>query len=216
MPNHVTNKLEISGDQAAVEALKLRFLNNGNLEFNKVVPMPKELDIEAGSIGEWGYRALYGNWREVAASPRYRDAIEFDTRADFLNHLRRIEPETVALGEQYRRNEDRHGHRTWYTWRKERWGTKWDAYGHDETEEHGDTLVLWFHTAWSPPSPVIQEMSAAFPELAFRLVFADEFLNFSGWERFKCGRLVAGSEDSVHEDAANELGFTKFEEAEDG
>jgi hypothetical protein len=38
-------------------------------------------------------------------------------------------------------------------WSRENWGTKWNAYSHQPTEQTEDTLILRFETAWSPPYP---------------------------------------------------------------
>lgn len=36
-------------------------------------------------------------------------------------------------------------------WSRENWGTKWNAYSHQPTEQTDDTLTLRFETAWGPP-----------------------------------------------------------------
>lgn len=46
-------------------------------------------------------------------------------------------------------------------WARENWGTKWNAYGHDEGGKYqsiactDDTVTVTFQTAWSPPYPWI-------------------------------------------------------------
>ena len=40
---------------------------------------------------------------------------------------------------------------SWYSWRIENWGTKWDA-GEAYGDIDGDTLSLSFDTAWGPPT----------------------------------------------------------------
>jgi len=210
MPNHVLNKLEITGSLEDLEALKQRFLDeNLHLDFQKVIPMPEDLNIEAASWGDWGYQALYGDWREIAARLSQLGKYgPFNERAELLNAIRAEMPEALALGEKYRANEERYGARHWYDWCREHWGTKWNAYDHLDTEvDLEDRLVLWFHTAWTPPYPVVQAMSASFPRLGFRLVFADEFLNYAGWARFGAGELLEESPESINLEAARELGF---------
>ena len=50
MPNHITNIIEIKGDPARVkalfEAVKSDEYGLGSIDFNKLIPMPPELDIE--------------------------------------------------------------------------------------------------------------------------------------------------------------------------
>lgn len=43
--------------------------------------------------------------------------------------------------------------RTGLDWNRENWGTKWNAYSHQNTERTSDKLTLRFETAWSPPYP---------------------------------------------------------------
>ena len=58
MPNHVTNRLEIIADNETVQKV-MNFLKGVNeedgtpchIDFNKIIPMPKELLIEASSSG---------------------------------------------------------------------------------------------------------------------------------------------------------------------
>ena len=53
MPNHITNILKFEGDSEQVHAMldqiKNEGLGIGNIDFNKIIPMPKSLNIEAGS-----------------------------------------------------------------------------------------------------------------------------------------------------------------------
>lgn len=58
----------------------------------------------------------------------------------------------------------------WYNWNCNNWGTKWNSYG---VEFHGDDTVS-FDTAWSHPQPVMEALSAKFPDATFEVKFADE------------------------------------------
>lgn len=42
---------------------------------------------------------------------------------------------------------------TWYEWNRDNWGTKWNAYSHQETVRGEDAITLIFETAWAPPYP---------------------------------------------------------------
>lgn len=73
----------------------------------------------------------------------------------------------------------------WYDFNVREWGTKWDVGVRDseeyaETElmiDSNDTLAYRFNTAWSPPTPAIEKLSAQYPELEFSLSFEEE----TGW-----------------------------------
>lgn len=54
MPNHITNRLELVGDQSKIneflEAVRYDSEPIVALDFNKVIPMPESLDVTSGSI----------------------------------------------------------------------------------------------------------------------------------------------------------------------
>jgi len=60
MPNHVTNRLEIKADNETVQKV-MNFLKGEKeldgtpcyIDFNKIIPMPEELLIDASSNGNW-------------------------------------------------------------------------------------------------------------------------------------------------------------------
>jgi hypothetical protein len=75
----------------------------------------------------------------------------------------------------------------WYDFNVREWGTKWDVAVRDgedypETELHTEddwstSLTYKFNTAWSPPAPAVEKLSAQYPELVFTLSFQEE----TGW-----------------------------------
>lgn len=67
----------------------------------------------------------------------------------------------------------------WYHWRVSRWGTKWEASDPRLTEKEG-ALVYRFETAWCPPDAWLRATAPQFPELEFRLFYAEGGANFAG------------------------------------
>lgn len=73
----------------------------------------------------------------------------------------------------------------WYDWNVRNWGTKWDVAVRDgedypETElmeEDETSLAYRFNTAWSPPLPAIEALSAQYPDVEFTLSYEEE----TGW-----------------------------------
>lgn len=71
MPNHVTNRLEINADRETVQSV-MNFLKGENdadntpcyIDFNNIIPMPKELLIEASSSGELGMQYIIAMQRK--------------------------------------------------------------------------------------------------------------------------------------------------------
>jgi len=81
-------------------------------------------------------------------------------------------------------NIKKHGHETWYDWRIENWGTKWEVTGEEDYYDEGDYVSYWFDSAWAPPSRAILEISKQFPLLSFGLKFEEPGCQFMG--SFKC------------------------------
>ena len=78
----------------------------------------------------------------------------------------------VRIKNQCDFNEKVHGHRTWYGWSLEHWGTKWADY---ETEFWQDDHFAYyrFTTAWSSPSSeIIRQFANIIPD--FEYVWEEE------------------------------------------
>ena len=60
MPNHIQNRVRITGEQSRIDELLKTVRNDeedlGSIDFNKIIPMPKELDIECSSRTEYGIK----------------------------------------------------------------------------------------------------------------------------------------------------------------
>lgn len=57
MPNYVKNILSFDGDPAQVDRLFSAIQGeNGLMDFNKLIPMPSELEIESGSRTAAGFK----------------------------------------------------------------------------------------------------------------------------------------------------------------
>ena len=70
----------------------------------------------------------------------------------------------------------------WYNFNRDKWGTKWDVgvadkvkYAETELQEETNTKLHYkFDTAWSPPTPAIEELSRQYPELTITLSYEEE------------------------------------------
>ena len=75
MPNHVENIITLKGDEKRIremlEAIKNDDFGLGTLDFNKIIPMPNSLNIEAGSRTDKGLKA-------------YRDLLMYMFSAEML------------------------------------------------------------------------------------------------------------------------------------
>ena len=71
-----------------------------------------------------------------------------------------------------------YGSPSWYEWRIDNWGTKWDVNGFELFEIDGNTIRLQFDTAWSPPI----EIYHALKDQGFTInaEYIDEGMGFVG------------------------------------
>lgn len=172
MPNHIQNRLTIKGEKeqvAKVLAAISTIDEEGEaipMDFNKIIPMPKELQIESGSLGENTHYLLFGGKAKFFPIPTEELQRRF-TALSFEDRKKAVE---IAL--QYQSNKEKYGHTTWYDWSREHWGTKWNAYGQPDKRNTENTI--FFQTAWAAPLNLMKRLSGLFPKVTFEFMFADE------------------------------------------
>lgn len=192
MPNHVMSHLRLSGDQNRInEILESIKGEDTVLDFNKIIPMPESLDIEASSKTDHGLAA----YKEFIAvyifdgSVQKPDLLNIPEKSEqaFLRMRKDIQPDEWELGKTAFQNQIKYGAPTWYEWAIENWGTKWNAY---DTDTASDNTII-FQTAWSGAMPVISKLAEMYPEISFEFRWADEDLGSNvGIAEFEGGELV--------------------------
>ena len=170
------NRLRLEGDQNRIdELLKSVKGKDSVLDFNKIIPMPESLNIEAGSRTEKGLKA-YKDFVYVYtfAGTEQKDLLNIPKEKEeiFLRARQDIRRDEWELGKAAFQNEQKYGAATWYEWARKNWGTKWSAYN----AEIGEDNTIMFNTAWSRAMPVIQKLAENFPDLKFEYCWADEDL----------------------------------------
>jgi Ferredoxin-like domain in Api92-like protein len=178
MPNHVTQQLIIVG-AAASKVLKHIAGNESALDFNKIIPMPIELDIEESSDGHMGLAAITGNCSKYLTFPWVKENC-IRTPAEFTAYVERVRPQAIELARKYLSNKQKFGHMTWREWCYANWGTKWNAYSVNEPKVLHEQATIRFDTAWSPAIPVIARLSQQFLSASFTLRYFDEGWGFAG------------------------------------
>jgi len=184
---------------------KEKTLDDCEFDFNRVIPKPKSLDCPAGSGGDGAYNLLYGDWKKEVELWKHWDSLKADgdnlpmlpgcldmavaatpkkypaTRKAAIKYANKRYSDRYdwELGKTYKGNEQTHGHRNWYGWCIENWGTKWGAY-----DISVDGNAVSFLTAWSMPEPIIRELSKKFPKCKFQIEWADEDFGQN------CGRII--------------------------
>jgi hypothetical protein len=53
---------------------------------------------------------------------------------------------------------EKYGAADWYSWSVENWGTKWDVESVDAAEADGNSVSVYFDSAWAPPIAFYQHM----------------------------------------------------------
>jgi hypothetical protein len=136
-------------------------------DFNKIIPMPKELRIVASPV-------------MIVSQKEYNKAAKELEASKDKGYILASLPLTIKMQKDYLK---RFGSDNWYDWACKNWGTKWGAYDCSWNKQ-----TLSFYTAWSPPMPVIEALSKMFPKATFVLQYADEGCGFCGTATFKDGK----------------------------
>ena len=231
MPNHVMNRITLEcSDERAKEIMEaVQYDPNpddeentglGTLDFNKLIPMPPSLMIEAGSSTEQGIEIYL-----TAVNPDTKDydlpkmpEDKFKKLVSSLNVERRFTVYKPSLsdeeiqkytmyssfgkladtGKQAINNLLNYGATTWYDWSIKNWGTKWNSYDTWKGDDHG----FQFSTAWSAPHPVLDALAKKYPDVRITHEWADEDIGQNcGRCEFENGECVYDYEPETHKEA---------------
>ena len=197
MPNHVENRIEFNGDAQQISIMLNEIKSDkygvGTIDFNKIVPMPESLNIEAGSKTDRGlkaYRDFIGvstSGRSAEEAQKALEGIPIESENAFLRQRADIKRDEWELGKIAWQNIYQYGAPTWYEWAIGHWGTKWNAYGYKSGTDYSQSDALSFQTAWSGPHPLLRRLSEMFPDISFRHRWADEDIGANCGERCYLG-----------------------------
>jgi len=178
MPNWVLTHARFTGNQTEIDKMR-KFMKSKDsvFDFNRLIPMPKALDIESGSsedIAKACARARKNGQTtcsEYSSRPWAQDQKTFNEWAD--------------MGDIYESNFKRYGCSTWYDWNCMHWGTKWNA---SDPAWSPDSRSLSFETAWSFAEPIFNKLAKKFPTVEMYVEFADEDIghNCGTWDSDSC------------------------------
>lgn len=221
MPNHVINRLEFEcPDERLKEILSAICYDDnseaevtgiGTIDFNKITPMPPSLDIESGSNTD---RAINLYLTSVNPSVRYygkekMDPVAFTSLVERLNGSRSflrvnsaLTPDEIKDATMYHSEKDlmqlgktaidnlmQYGATTWYDWRTrgDTWNTKWNSY----SPSYDGDKELTFQTAWSAPHPIVEKLSAMYPDVTMKHQWANEDISQScGSHTYLGGEMI--------------------------
>ena len=166
MPNWVTNRIDFSGKKEDIEKVLNAIKGDENeFDFNKLIPMPEELNILSSSDNELGIIYYISNKLTVPFEELDKKYLKYVNNMFSPNWAREIYDNRMPknkleldklyeLGKVCCSNIDKYGHIDWYNWRINNWGTKWNA-----CDEYVDDDVLEFNTAWSCPLPILDKLA---------------------------------------------------------
>lgn len=163
MPNHVLNKVTITGSKSAIEKCKGQIINSkdASFSFQSILPRPSSLDIESSSRVEKAVDAIKSG--------------DYDLEKEYPWMKGAPKEELIEMANAAIKNVELYGVRDWYDWNILNWGTKWDCYEVSVlAAETSITLEFW--TAWSTPVPVFRKLSEQYPTLSIEVKYADEDL----------------------------------------
>ncbi|MFD1911815.1 hypothetical protein [Halodurantibacterium flavum] len=193
MPNHVTNRVTVTGPSPAIAAFRRAFFVEtvetdkdggedrvADFDFTRVIPRPKVLEETKSSsavitglivLGRpeilkdgFGGGSLEQEVARYLACPWVQEAGVTDSEG-LKSLLTERDPSCVAKAEVAIRAYEECGHASWYSWALCNWGTKWNSYSLDFIEEGAEVFDFRFDTAWSPPEPVFAALAER-PECA--------------------------------------------------
>lgn len=185
MANWITNTLEIEGENA--DKVMQELATDGELDFNTVVPMPKELEGVASPA-------------RIVSEKEYEKALkEKETTEDSFFYM----PITQKMANRFQKE---FGATDWYEWRLANWGTKWEA--SESSIEENDNFV-YFNTAWSMPEAFYVALSKKYPNHKFHTTWYDEDFGYNlGKATFQNGNII---EEYLPEGGSNEAYELLFE-----
>lgn len=174
MPNHVRNIVRMKG--IADLPLYGKGENGARyFDFNKLIPMPKELEVISGSEENVAIECALLRIKEVTDRSFLNPRIQIASRLpqginDYLAATGMTFDQMAELGLKYIVNIVKYGATTWYDWCIYHWGTKWNAYDFESTNPD----EIRFSTAWCEPGPIICKLHEMYPAAELEHVWADE------------------------------------------
>lgn len=177
MPNHCYNEVK-----AKKEILdEIYDYEQGKITFNKLIPMPTELENSVAPSNTELKKAMYLYMN--GDKDLLKAKLEGDT--DFKQKYKTFENMVEKLFEKYSKEEvtrsyeclQKYGTDNWYDWRVQHWGTKWDAYDCQGTPKDG---YLVFSSAWSPPYEIAKTLCNKYPNSDLDWFYEEEGMQFAG------------------------------------
>lgn len=167
MPNYVTNHVVFQSSADARRARKYMETEKCAFDFNRLVPMPESLMVKEGAVSDvalWWFTSERGTCLEVEPPSKHtvRRVVDYVERGQYTSDS------LYELGRVYHDNIAKYGHRSWYWWCCDNWGTKWNACNVTWSD-----FEVYFDTAWADVRNLV-ELLANRLDMCVYYEYADE------------------------------------------
>lgn len=183
MPNWVQNNIYLYGEEDDIKkVLELVKSNESVFDFNKIIPMPKELQIDSSSDNDLAILCYLSNRLAIPFEKLDKKYLKYVTNMfddnwaatlyyERLPNRKEDFDKLYELGKTCCSNIDKYGYIDWYKWCINNWGTKWGA-----CEEYVEDNFISFQTAWNVPDPILEAFAYICDEynVTFKGKYADE------------------------------------------
>lgn len=205
MPNWTTNILKLSGTVQDIQTIKDSYFsceeNQLNFDFNKVIPMPIELEDTISnflsiSIQDFLKKDMEKSLDKFKVHLCQLKGWNLSEQASFFEELTQESWDNYILLYQNHHSTD------WYHWRINNWGTKWGAKSTYILNDSDTELEFEFLTAWCHPMKIYHKISEVYPNISityeaqYERGFGGEFgtwnLNENYWEIFEAQEVYYG------------------------
>lgn len=172
MPNWTTNGLICHEDD-----LKTILDAEGNVDFNRIRPMPKDLLMESGTVTRLAEKYLAAfEANDEAAMGEIEKRLPTSVRVMGKERDISSARDLLDVGRMYRSNRERFGAPTWYEWSFVNWGTKWNACDTEVADIGGSWRAVTFDTAWCPPGgELLAEMFSGFKHVFHMEAYNEDY-----------------------------------------
>lgn len=200
MPNHVCNQLSMIGIGKKKELMQVdknNQISEGDLDLDKIVKMPEELDMPSGMEGFSILAYLYKIMPQVNYELKFTEgsivAPDKSERLErYIENTGKTMDQLAEEGKRYVDNIYNYGAPSWYWWHIQNWGTKWNTYdGYIVNDD-----IIRFYTAWDPPIAAILALSKMYPYDEIDLKFISEDVSYCGEIKFLDGAII---EENMYE-----------------
>ena len=186
MPNWATNNIKIYSPYLS-EIKDFVQENDRVFSFNKIIPMPACLDV--GSVpSDHTIMANVKEWmckNDIEPTGKIKELLSVVDKT----YSYYVSEQMQERSYKFYKAMTETGYWSWYDWRIEYWGTKWNACDAELIEENEDYLYYRFETAWTLPVPIFEALTKKFKDTTIKVNTIIEYC--SGYKAtFKDGQCI--------------------------